>query len=189
MHQPAECVRPTIALACVTAALLAGACGCTTTNGGSGTPTPGQAESILKGPYYYSYEYEGKTYLIGRPASAVDFENEHQLAQSETLEGVGPKGETVVIEIDSEDASLKEFLWQRYKDANLFYTEEVKDGQIFVLGSEKSRDAFQQSGTLPNPRTLAGAGPGGEDVHIEVDPENDALVNRLEAEFQATHAP
>ncbi len=136
---------------------------------------------------YYEHAHDGRIYVIGQIETEMKFKESPHLPYTDTRIGMGPKGETVVLEVDKKDPGLSKRLWEKFKARNLFYAEVPKHGRIYVVGSEKMRQSLEATGHMPYTRTFIGYGPGGETVVFEVDKKNPALANRLQREFDENH--
>jgi hypothetical protein len=173
-------------------AVMAIVSGCETMTQGGGSadadPEESYAASIPSGPYYYEYQHEGRYYIIGRPITAVEFEDTHEVPFTRTMVGAGPKGETVVLEVDKEDPTLADFLWEQFKEKHLYYAEVEADGKIYVVGSPESHQKFLSTKKLDNSKPIPETGPEGKPVVVETDPDNPHLAPRLESEFKERHA-
>lgn len=59
---------------------------------------------------YWEFLANGRIYVIGNAASADSFANSPHLPYTKTYIGAGPSGETVIVEIDKDDAALADRL-------------------------------------------------------------------------------
>ena len=143
-------------------------------------------ERSMTGPYFEA-EHEGRIYVLGSSESRAAFAETHHLPYTQTMIGAGPAGETVVLEVDTENPWLQERLWAEFESRHMYYVEIPKDGRVYVLGSPASQEAFEATGHLPYTSTLIGAGAGGETLVFEVDKENPYLAPRLKAEYSERH--
>lgn len=132
---------------------------------------------------YTVHRHNGRIYVIGSSKTAEAFMKTKHLPYTHTMIGGGPKGETVIVEVDKKEPSLQKELWARFQKENLYYAEVMHDGRYYIVGSPETHAAFKKSPHLPYTRTKIGAGPNGETLVFEVDKKNDALANRLEARF------
>ncbi len=64
--------------------------------------------------FYAEVPYEGRIYVIGKSASLAAFEKTKELPYRQTFIGVGPNGETVVIEAEAKDVALQARLRRAY---------------------------------------------------------------------------
>ncbi len=157
------------------------ATGCSSTSM-SGDSSSASATSSKK-PLYYEVKHDGRYYVMGDAMTYVKFKEQPHLPYTQTHIGMGPRGETVVVEVDKKNPAYADHLWKEFKDRHLFYAEEQHDGRIYVIGIDNTHTDFLQQPHLPYTRTKIGYGPHGETVVFEVDKKNPAMVERLEREF------
>jgi hypothetical protein len=144
-----------------------------------------------QGNDYFVWKYDGRIYVIGNPKTNEAFKIQHHLPYTRTILGAGPQGETVIFEVNPKDNALADRLQVRYDSTPVLLTSEGNDyfvwkyqGRIYVIGQEKTNEAFKTQHHLPYTRTVLGAGPYDETVIFEVNPKDDALANRLQAKFE-----
>ena len=137
--------------------------------------------------FYAQLGAGGRLYVIGSRATFVKFLELHHLPYTYTRIGEGPRGETVVIEVEKKNPHLQRRLWQEFVAQNLYYAEKEAHGRIYVVGSPESEAGFAETGHLPYTHTVIGGGPGGKTVVFEVDKKNQHLALRLKTEFEQRH--
>ncbi|MCB9919831.1 MAG: hypothetical protein H6832_15620 [Planctomycetes bacterium] len=64
--------------------------------------------------FYAERERDGRIYVLGTRASLAKFENGDDLTYTRTLIGEGPKGETIIIEVDPENPGFVERLQTQF---------------------------------------------------------------------------
>lgn len=138
-----------------------------------------------KHPYYRVAEMHGRVFVLGNPETFTKLLDNGHIPYARTLIGMGPAGETVVVEIDKENPSMVDRLQQQY--SNNYYSETEKHGRIFLVGSPEMRQKLISNGHIPYARTFIGAGKGGATVVVEIDKDNAALTDRLVAEYESRH--
>ncbi len=138
----------------------------------------------------HGWKYQGRIFVIGNEKTNQAFQEHKHLPYTKTLIGAGPMGETVVFEVDKKDPALAESLVAAF-ESTPFLLESAQGynvwkykGRIYVIGNEKTNEAFKQHKHLPYTKTLIGAGPMGETVVFEVDKKDPALAERLVATFK-----
>ena len=136
---------------------------------------------------YIEHAHDGRIYVVGSERALQDFQETHHLAYTQTILGYGPKGETVVFEIDPKNDALGQRLRSEFDRRHRFYTEVSREGRIYVIGTPKLHTEFQQTGHLPYTATMIGKGPNRETLVFEIDTKNDRLVQRLKREFAQRH--
>jgi hypothetical protein len=137
--------------------------------------------------YYAAERKDGRIYLIGDAATHEAFRQTGHLPYTQTHIGAGPRGETIVAEVDKSNTHLATRLMRQFREHNLYYAEEMKDGRYYVIGSESMHQGFRSTGHLPYTQTHIGAGPGRKTVVVEVDKDNPHHAARLWREFTAQH--
>ena len=101
--------------------------------------------------------------------------------------GAGPKGETVVIEIDKKNPAMQRRLWSEFKNKHFYYAEVSHDGRLYVIGDKKTHESFKKQHHLPYTHSRIGAGPNKETIVFEINKKNPFLLNYLKSEFTARH--
>ncbi len=182
--------RPAATVMTLAALSLTVACQATPDAAATVAATPDAAPAVpaSEAPTYTYYElsHEGRIYVTGSPTSYLKFLETRHLPYTLTLIGEGPRGETVVIEIDSDDPGLQEWLEAEFH-ARSYYAEEQHGGRTYVFGNPATHEAFRQTHHMPYTLTLIGEGPRGETVVIEIDKQRPELQERLRAEFAARY--
>jgi hypothetical protein len=145
------------------------------------------APAVAAAEYYAEERHNDRVYVFGKSGTHEAFRSTHHMPYTMTLIGRGPKGETVVIEVDKKDPELQQRLLDTFKKRNLYYAEERHSGRIYVLGSASTHEAFRTTHHLPYTMTLIGAGPDGVTVVLEVDKKNPHVQQRLREEFEQRH--
>lgn len=134
---------------------------------------------------FYAEEHkDGRIYVIGDTETHNAFKTTHHLPYTHTRIGYGPKGETVIIEVNKKIPALQRRLLAQFDTNHRYYAEEKHDGRYYVIGDNSTHDMFKKTHHLPYTKTLIGAGPKGESVVIEVNKKNPHLATRLEATFR-----
>jgi len=147
------------------------------------------------GDDYFEFEHDGRLFVLGDPSAVAEFVRNPKIPASRTLVGWGPRGETVVFQIDRGDGSLYARLLEGFEsrvriltwDFEAAYFEFLFAGRYYVLGSEAGARGFESSPHLSVARTYVGAGPGGRTVVIEAEREDGGLLGRLRGEFVRRH--
>jgi hypothetical protein len=173
----------------VTIGLVAG-CGdhsSRTSSSNSSAKASSSAMASSKAINYQEVEHDGRLYVFGTTEDHASFKQTHHVPYTKTLIGAGPNGQTVVIAINKKDNAYNDALLATYRAKHPFYREIPHDGRLYVVGSENSFKSFLDTGHMPYTRTLIGAGPNSETVVLEIDKKNEALVERLMAQYQARH--
>lgn len=110
----------------------------------------------------------GRIHAFGDSKNYLQFLANGEVALTRTQIGVGPKGETVVYGITSDDVkknqpSQGELVYQdKLPAAADFHGEVYKNGRFYVFGDLKDLKAFAAFGEVPYSFTDIGAGPKGE---------------------------
>lgn len=110
----------------------------------------------------------GRIHVFGDTKNYLQYLANGEVALTRTQIGVGPKGETVVYGITSDNVkknqpSLGELVFQdKLPAAEDFYGEVFKNGRFYVFGNLKDMKAFASFGEVPYSYTDIGAGPKGE---------------------------
>lgn len=66
-------------------------------------------------PFYREVEHDGRLYVIGNEDTYRSFIEHHHLPYTRTLIGKGPKGQTLVIEIDKDNSAVVDRLETQYE--------------------------------------------------------------------------
>ena len=139
----------------------------------------------------YIFKHEGRIYVIGAEDTRAKFVEHKHLPYTKTILGAGPKGETVIFEVDKKNPAYAENLVEQYNSIpwimqqNATYTAWKYSGRIYVIGQEKTNKAFAAHKHLPYTKTILGAGPAGETVIFEVDKKNPQLAEDLKQAYMA----
>lgn len=149
-----------------------------------------ESPKLIEAEYgYWVYEHEGRMYVIGQMMTNHKFRKSGNLPYTRTILGAGPKGETVVFEVNKKDPHLVERLQAKFYgkpmllESDQDYWVYKREGRHYVVGKASTNAEFQKSGHLPYTRTILGAAPGGETVVFEVDKKNPQLVERLQSKY------
>ena len=147
---------------------------------------------VAKNSDFAVFSYVGRHYVTGSEKSTASFAEHGHLPYARTVLGAGPKGETVVFEINKKDPSYVERLVETYDKTPFIVDEDGDDytvfkmgGRLYVTGNAKTKTSFAEHGHLPYTKTLLGAGPMGETVVFEVDKKDPAYTERLIKKFQS----
>lgn len=148
----------------------------------------GREPAVLEGApapsgEYFEVEHDGRFYVVGSAKSLADFRQTQHLAYTQTILGYGPKGATVVFEIDPKDEALQNRLRGEFDARHRYYAEERRDGRIYVIGDAPMHAEFRQTGHLPYTASKIGKGPARETLVFQIDPKDERLLRRLEREF------
>lgn len=185
-------------------ALVAGGCAATQTTADHAAPQKAMAAEVnveqiqpvdVQGDNYFVYEHAGRIYVLGQEKTSRFFAEHKHIPYARTRIGEGPRGETLVIEIDKKQPELTERLIETFAtrpypidQAENYFVFAHKD-RSYVLGSEVSAGKFLQHGHIPYARTQIGAGPFGETVVYEIDKKNPELTDRLVQTFSKRPFP
>lgn len=131
--------------------------------------------------FYAEYPLGDEVYVLGQPEAVRDLP-EITPVNTVEREGLGPRGETVVFQADPGNEWFAKHLIQRYKEKHYYYAEEIRDGKLYVFGSDSSHLSFKQGGELAG-ETYQKVGPNKEDVVIEDIPDNPQIHRFLKMEF------
>jgi hypothetical protein len=137
------------------------------------------------------FKYNGRIYVIGNEETSADFVKHKHLPYTKTLLGAGPKGETVIFEVDKDDSSYAEALIDEYNsipwiiEQNSTYTAWKYQGRIYVIGNDATNESFAKHKHLPYTKTILGAGPAGETVIFEVDKNDPEFAEKLKQAYMA----
>ena len=142
------------------------------------------SKSVVK-PYYAAHLKDARYYVIGSEESEAKFKATHHLPYTDTRIGVGPKGESVIVEVDKKDPKLQERLWNTFSAKNLYYSEIEYDARTYIVGSIASKFKFMKLPHFPYAKTLVGAGAQGQTVVVEIDKKNSHMQERLWKEYKA----
>lgn len=105
-------LMPSVALA----AFLTMGAGCGTTSPTRIQSAPSMTEQVpMEKTPYYEMEHDGRIYVIGDDDMAASFKEHHHLPYTRTLVGEGPKGETVVIQVDKDNPELASKLEAQFR--------------------------------------------------------------------------
>ncbi|RJG01936.1 hypothetical protein [Noviherbaspirillum sedimenti] len=110
----------------------------------------------------------GRIHAFGDTRNYLQYLANGEVALTRTQIGTGPKGETVVYGITSDDVkknqpSLGELVYQdKLPAAEDFHGEVFKNGRFYVFGNLQDMKAFAAFGEVPYSYTDIGAGPKGE---------------------------
>jgi len=181
----------------VLAALLTFGCAATTQDMAKSTSAPAEEAKAVPqglvqtiGDDYMVWEHAGRIYVIGQAKTNVFFAEHRHLPYTKTLIGAGPRGETVVFEVNKKDPALVARLMETFLNTPYPLDRDGADyqvygyqGRLFVLGQEGTAEKFMEHKHLPYTRTLLGAGPRGETVIFEVNKKQPALTERLEEQY------
>lgn len=141
---------------------------------------------------FFVYAYNNRLYVVGSRSMADKFAEQHHLPYTRTILGLGPKGETVIFEVQKKKPEYVAQLQKKYENAPALLKAEDSfwvwkyDGRIYVVGSEKTNNAFQNTHFLPYTRTILGLGPQGETVIFEVQKKNPEFVAGLQKKYEHT---
>ena len=142
------------------------------------------------GDDYMVWEHAGRIYVIGQAKTNSFFAEHRHLPYTKTLIGAGPRGETVIFEVNKKDAALVPRLMEIFLNTPYPLDSEGADynvlgyqGRLFVLGQASTVEKFMAHKHLPYTRTLLGAGPQGQTVIFEVAKKNPDLTDRLQKVF------
>lgn len=70
------------------------------------------------GRYYVEERWDGRIYVIGRPATYARFTASREMPDAVTLVGAGPEGETVIVEADTADPGMVARLRARFEESH-----------------------------------------------------------------------
>ncbi len=138
------------------------------------------------GDDYNVYKFKSRIYVVGQKEMNMKFKKLHHLPYTKTILGAGPKGETVVFQVDKKKPELVNRLVDTYNNTpklmmssgNDYYVYKLK-GRIYVIGQESMNKKFMKHGHLPYTKTILGAGPNGETVVFEVDKKKPEMADNL----------
>lgn len=137
------------------------------------------------------FKHEGRIYVIGNEETKDDFVKHKHLPYTKTLLGAGPKGETVIFEVDKGDSTYAEALIDEYNsipwvmEQNSTYTAWKYQGRIYVIGNDATNEAFAKHKHLPYTKTILGGGPAGETLIFEVDKSDPEFAEKLMQAYMA----
>jgi len=187
--------RRRVLLGCASAVLL-GASGCATTEGG--TASAGASTSAAKpAPEVFGaiiYHENGRIFNFADSPNYKQFLSSGELAYLRTFIGAGKNGETMVYALTKDEGSKKDisaaemFMRGDVKDAPNFYGEIIKHGRFHVFGEYGDWKDFLANGEMTFTFTDIGGGPGGKTVVYAQNKKTqgkrpDALI----AKFKAFH--
>lgn len=129
----------------------------------------------------------GRIYVLGPdPVVERDFLLTRELVVSKTFFGLGPRGETVVVEASKSRNQYADLLLESFLARPVLidsrcpdYFVWKKQGRILVVGSPASSSVIESGGDPASTRALLGAGPEGETVAFEADWRRPQLFERL----------
>ncbi|MDF1581013.1 MAG: hypothetical protein P1P74_09590 [Desulfuromonadales bacterium] len=158
--------------------------GCATTT--AQTSNAGPQPVLSKGEDFHVYENHGRLFVVGSQESLEKFKASGHLPYTRTLTGAGPKGETVVFEVDKKNPEETDRLQKEFAHIPFMVDSNAQDffvykkgERFYVIGNQKTNETFMASGHLPYTKTILGAGPLGETVVFEVDKKNPKVTDRL----------
>ena len=138
-------------------------------------------------PYYKEFNQHGRIYIVGQKETYIGLLNTGHMPYTRTFIGEGPKGETIVVEVDKKDKTLADRLWTQYRTANPYYKQVEKHGRIYVAGQKETYIGLLNTGHMPYTKTLIGAGPDRKTVVFEVNKKDAGLTKRLIEQFNAVN--
>lgn len=163
---------------------------------GAGGGAPESMESTES--QYMEIRFEGRIYVMGSEKMTNKYHA--HLPYTKTYLGLGPNGETVILENEKKGSDLKQRLLGQYcaefglskmacADAPAagegpFLTLHT-EGRIFVIGSDKYISKYKPH--LPYTKTYLGMGPKGETVILENEKKGETLKKVLLGQFCQTH--
>ena len=144
---------------------------------------------------HFEYHHNGRLYVIGRATTASGFRKNPHLPYTKTFIGGGPKGETLVFEIDKKEDAFYERLRSLYdervrvlcEDGAARYYEYWCKNRRHVIGEAALARSFKANPHLPYTKTYIGGGPLGETVVFAIDKKDDSVLARLKKEFLRRH--
>lgn len=145
---------------------------------------PGLTERLEEtyfGDYVSINNSHGRIFVLGNPETRAKLMDNGHIPYARTHIGMGPDGETVVIEIDKDKPEMADRLAKAYLDS--WYAEEKAHGRTFVLGNPDTRAKLKSNGHIPYARTFIGKGKGGETVVVEIDKDKSGMTDRLMDEY------
>jgi hypothetical protein len=146
---------------------------------------PMRKQIMEKDGNFYLWQNDGRHYVIGSQEMNEKFKKNGHIPYAKTVLGAGPNGETVVYEINKKDTAYVERLMKTYEETPFEIAKKgdisvyKKDGRIYVLGTDATRDKFIKNGHIPYAKTVLGAGPNGETIIYEIDKDNPELTEKL----------
>lgn len=138
---------------------------------------------------FFVYAYNNRLYVVGSKSMADKFVKQHHLPYTRTILGLGPKGETVVFEVQKKKPAYVARLQQKYESAPALLKAKENfwvwkyNGRIYVIGQQKTNEAFKMNHHLPYTKTILGLGPQGETVIFEVNKKDPSLAESLRQQF------
>ncbi|OZG70842.1 hypothetical protein BTA51_23675 [Hahella sp. CCB-MM4] len=158
--------------------------GCSTMQGTMGNTTAEQSMSSL-----YEAHTKGRIYVFYDRGLYTEFLESGHTPYMYTQIGAGPKGETLVYALTSEDKKKREGIPSVDMLAGKmmqepFYGETYSDGRIYVFSSLEMMNDFRQTGEATYRYTDIGSGPNGETVVYVLSKADskerpDSLINRF----------
>ena len=191
-------IRPVlVGLALVGA--LAALPGCASKKTSSGDPAPAAGDAAVDAAsaaddWYEEVYKDGRYYVFGQEKTYEAWKQTHHMPYTRTQIGAGPRGETLVFEIDKKNPEwtgwLEEmYAWKHKDDPKPYFSQIERDGRFYVVGSEAMEAKFKKTGHLPYTRTFIAAGPGGKTVVVEVDKKDPGLTDWLVQQFEVKNGP
>jgi len=155
---------------------------------------PGSGPALLSSNNtdFFVYAYDNRIYVIGSKDMAEKFEKQHHLTFTRTILGLGPKGETVVFEVDTKKPEYDARLQEKYSSTPALLISESDfwmwkyDGRIFVIGDQQTNEDFKLNHHLTFTRTILGHGPQGETVIFEEQTKKPEFVEALQKRYENT---
>ncbi|MEW6428013.1 MAG: hypothetical protein AB1568_08275 [Thermodesulfobacteriota bacterium] len=159
-----------------------------------GVPAAGKARRLVATEGYREVLHEGKIHLFADEAAAAAFAAAGRLDADMAIAraAIGPFGEEVVA-AGAKGGPAPETLLETYRqrphllvrlDADYFVWMYLD--RYYVIGNYASSLFFERHHELVLTKTLFNRGPHGETVQFEVDKKDDAMVERLMAQFEET---
>jgi len=155
-------------------------------------------EEVEAAPYV-ELAFEGRIYVMGSEKMTAKYHP--HLPYTKTYLGLGPNGETVVLENEKKGTTLKARLIGQFcvrnqstnpvcegaQDSEEPYLTLFEDGRLYVVGSEKMLAKYHPH--LPYTKTYLGLGAKGETVVLENEKKGTTLKGRLIADFCTRNKP
>ena len=159
--------------------------------------TSSSPSSEAKAPQYLEIHQNGRIYVVGSEHLTEKYHP--HLPYTQTFLGLGPKGETVVLELEKKGDELKNKLLGQVCDyfklsapacegksaSDQAFIAIYNDGRYYVFGSEEMLQKY--NAFLPLTQTYIGQGPQGETLIYEQEKKGTGLLVRLKGEFEAHH--
>ena len=144
---------------------------------------------LISGDSFWVWKYDGRVFVIGDGKTNDAFQANHHLPYTRTILGLGPQGETVIFEVQKKKPEFVDALQKKYEHTPMLLRSEPNfwvwkyNGRIYVIGQEKTNEAFKANHHLPYTKTVLGLGPQGETVIFEVNKKDASLAENLRAKF------